>query len=171
MLGANVWVSRKTLIAIGVLAIGGTGWCAVRDSGLDPSLGSSRPAETPPADARSADARRIVLDFADCLDTAAETLASPGIGGASIDGCDLLYLSVDSRRGGLATVSAANASAGAQVRDLLRELDAGNQRGWDLLPMVGEDLPPGTMEDRLLRAGSRLLAAADDLREMAESIR
>ena len=92
MLGANVWASRKALIAIGVLAIGGTGWCAVRDSGLDPSLGSSRPAETPPPDARSADARRIVLDFADCLDTAAETLASSGMGGASIYGCNLPVL-------------------------------------------------------------------------------
>ena len=171
MLGANVWVSRKTLVAIGVLLIGGTGWWAARDSAFDPSPGSSLPAEPPPSDARSADARRIVLDFADCLDTAAETLSSPGIGGASIYGCNLLYLSVDSRRGGLATVSAANASAGAQIRDLLRELDPGNQRGWDLLPMVGEELPPDIMEDRLLRAGSRLLAAADDLREMAESIR
>ena len=170
MLRAKMWASKKTVIAIGVLAVGGSGWWAAGDRGLEPSLGSSLPAETPPADTQSAEARRIVLDFADCLDTAAETLASPGIGGASIYGCNLLYLSVDSRRGGLGTVSAANTSAGAKVRDLLRELQPGNQSGWDLLPMLGEELPPGTMEDRLLQAGSRLLAAADDLREMAKSM-
>ena len=170
MIRANVWASRKTVIAIGALAIGGAGWWAVRDRGSDPSQ-ESLPAEAPQADARSADARRIVLDFADCLDTAAETIASPGIGGVSFHGCELLYLSANSRRGGLATVSAANASAAAKVRDLLRELEPGTETAWDLLPWVGEELPPGTMEDRLLRAGSRLLAAADEMREVVESIR
>lgn len=161
LLSARLKVAPKTAVVILVLLVGAgsaASW-VFGDRSWFPILSSS-----------SSDAHRIVLDFAGCLDSAAESIASPGIGGTSVYGCELLYLSDRSRRGGLSTVSAANASAAADIRDLLRELELRLESDWDLLPMVGEETPPGSQRERLLHAASWLSQAADDVRAVAESI-
>ncbi|MDE2808360.1 MAG: hypothetical protein OXN90_08060 [Gemmatimonadota bacterium] len=161
MLWAKVKLTKKAAIwAVGLLVGGPASWVVYHEGSL---ISMRSP--------MSAEARRIVVDFADCLDSAAETIASPGIGGVSFHGCKLLYLSDDSLRGGLATVTAADSSAAAAMEDLAQGLESRIEDAFEMLPMVGEEPPPDYTRMRLLRAAGRLSTAAEEARRIGESIR